>query len=164
MRHFIQRKQNALANAQPQGMLQKGLTLIEIMVVVVILAILAAIIVPKIMSRPDQAKIVKAKQDILAVENALDLYKLDNGSYPSTDQGLDALIHKPTSDPAPTAWQAGGYLKRAAIDPWGHPYHYLSPGKHGDVDIFTYGANNQPGGTGINATIGNWGLDNPNAK
>ena len=131
-----------------------GFTLIEIMVVVVIMAILAAIVVPKIITRPDQAKIVKAKQDILAIENAMDLYKLDNGSYPTQEQGIQALVTKPTSDPVPPNWQ--GYLKNLPLDPWGQPYHYVNPGKHGDIDLFTYGPTNQPGGTGMNATIGNW--------
>ncbi len=139
--------------------LSPAFTLIEIMVVVVIMAILAAIVVPKIMSRPDQAKIVKAHQDILSIENALELYKLDNGFYPSTAQGIQALVSKPTGDPEPTNYQQGGYLKLLPLDPWNHPYHYLSPGQHGDVDIFTYGANNQPGGKGINTEIGNWDLN-----
>ena len=135
-------------------MKQKGFSLIEIMVVVVILGILASIVVPKIISRPDEARVVKAKQDILAIQNALDLYKLDNGFYPSTDQGLAALVIKPTSDPIPTNWKQ--YLKKLPKDPWGREYLYINPGQHGDVDIFTYGANGQPGGTGINAEIGNW--------
>jgi len=137
---------------------EKGFTLIEVMVVVVIMGILAAIVVPKIMSRPDQAKIVKAKQDILSIQSALDLYKLDNGIYPTTDQGLKALVQKPSSPPVPSNWKTGGYLKQLPTDPWGHPYHYLNPGVHNTdgVDIWTYGANNQQGGTGINATIGNW--------
>lgn len=135
---------------------QAGFTLIEVMVVVVILAILAAIVVPRIMRRPDQAKIVKAKQDVMAIENAMDLYKLDNGFYPTTEQGIKALVKKPASSPVPENWESGGYLKRLPLDPWGHPYHYLNPGKHSDIDVFTYGADNQPEGTGINATIGNW--------
>ena len=129
----------------------KGFTLIEIMVVVVIMAILAAIVVPKIMERPEQARIVKAKQDILAIENAMDLYKLDNGHYPSPQQGIDALVKKPTTDPMPTNWS--GYLKTVPIDPWGNPYHYSNPGKHSDIDIYTYGPSGKPGGKG---EIGNW--------
>ena len=134
--------------------LQKGFSLIEIMVVVVILGILASIVVPKIISRPDEARAVKAKQDVLAVQNALDLYKLDNGNYPSTDQGLMALVEKPTSNPAPRDWKQ--YLKSLPKDPWGRDYLYLNPGEHSDVDVFTYGANGQPGGTGIDSEIGNW--------
>ena len=111
-----------------------GFTLIEIMVVVVILGILAAIVVPKIMSRPDEARIVKARQDILAVQSALDLYRLDNGIYPTTDQGLSALVEMPRSQPTPTNWKS--YLKSLPIDPWNHPYQYLNPGEHGEIDIF----------------------------
>lgn len=134
--------------------LQKGFSLIEIMVVVVILGILASIVVPKIISRPDEARVVQAKQNILAIQNALDLYKLDNGTYPSTDQGLIALVEKPSSSPIPGDWKQ--YLKSLPKDPWGRDYLYLNPGEHGDVDIFTYGADGQPGGTGIDSEIGNW--------
>jgi len=133
---------------------QKGFSLIEIMVVVVILGILASIVVPKIISRPDEARAVKAKQDVLAIQNALDLYKLDNGFYPSTDQGLLALVEKPSSNPTPRDWKQ--YLKSLPKDPWAREYLYLNPGEHGDVDVFTLGADGQPGGTGINAEIGNW--------
>lgn len=104
---------------------QFGFTLIEVMVVVVILGILAAFVVPKIMSRPDQARAVKVKQDILAIQSALDLYKLDNGFYPTTDQGLQALVTTPSSEPIPSAWKQGGYLDRLPTDPWGHPYQYV---------------------------------------
>lgn len=138
---------------------QQGFSLIEIMVVVVIIGILASIVVPQLMSRPDEARKVKAKQDILAIENALELYKLDNGFYPTTDQGLEALVEKPSSAPEPEHWQP--YLKSLPKDPWGRPYLYLQPGTHGDIDIFTYGANGQPGGTGNNAEIGNWTKSNP---
>lgn len=141
---------------------QSAFTLIEVMVVVVIMAILAAIVVPKIMSRPDQAKIVKVKEDIQSIDNALDLYKLDNGQYPTQAQGLKALVAKPTAAPIPQNYAPGGYLKHMPLDPWGHPYRYQNPGKHGDVDVFTYGANNEPTGTGMNATIGNWNLQDVN--
>ncbi|CEK10849.1 GspG family T2SS major pseudopilin variant LspG [Legionella hackeliae] len=133
---------------------QSGFSLIEIMVVVVILGILASIVVPKIISRPDEARVVKAKQDVLAIQNALDLYKLDNGSYPSTDQGLVSLVEKPTTNPIPRDWKQ--YLQSLPKDPWGRDYLYLNPGEHGEVDVFTLGADGQPGGTGINAEIGNW--------
>ncbi len=133
---------------------QRGFSLIEIMVVVVILGILASIVVPKIMSRPDEARVIKAKQDILSIQNALDLYKLDNGFYPTTDQGLQALVDKPTTSPTPRNWS--NYLRSLPTDPWGRAYLYLSPGQHGEVDISTYGADGQPGGTGINAELGNW--------
>lgn len=133
---------------------QKGFSLIEIMVVVVILGILASIVVPKIMGRPDEARRVQAKSNILAIQNALDLYKLDNGNYPSTEQGLVALVEKPNSNPVPSNWKQ--YLKSLPKDPWGRDYLYLNPGEHSDVDVFTYGAEGQQGGTGINAEIGNW--------
>lgn len=133
---------------------QKGFSLIEIMVVVVILGILASIVVPKIINRPDEARVVKAKQDVLAIQNALDLYKLDNGFYPGTDQGLMALVVRPDTNPTPRDWKQ--YLKSLPKDPWGRDYLYLNPGEHGDVDVFTYGADGQPGGTGINAQTGNW--------
>lgn len=133
-----------------------GFTLIEVMVVVVILGILAAIIVPQIMSRPDQAKLVKAKQDVLAIENAMNLYKLDNGFYPSTDQGIEALVKKPAGDPTPMQWKNGGYLKAAPLDPWGHAYQYLNPGEHGEIDIFSYGADGKADGSEMNADVGNW--------
>ncbi|WP_028387672.1 GspG family T2SS major pseudopilin variant LspG [Legionella fairfieldensis] len=133
---------------------QSGFSLIEIMVVVVILGILASIVVPKIISRPDEARVVKAKQDVLAIQNALDLYKLDNGFYPASDQGLIALVEKPTTNPIPGDWKQ--YLKSLPKDPWGRDYLYLNPGQHGEVDVYTLGASGEPGGTGINAEIGNW--------
>ena len=123
----------------------QGFTLIEVMVVVVILSILAAIIVPKVMDRPDTARLVKAKSDIRALESALNLYKLDKFDYPSTDEGLEALVPK--------------YIDRLANDPWGNPYLYLSPGLHGDMDIYTLGADGLQGGEGKNADIGNWNVE-----
>jgi len=137
---------------------QQGFTLIEVMVVVVILGILAALVVPKIMSRPDEARITKAQQDIRALEAALKLYKLDNYNYPSTDQGLEALINKPTSEPIPKKWKAGGYLDRLPLDPWQNEYLYLSPGLQGEFDLFSLGADGQEGGDGVNADLGNWML------
>ena len=136
---------------------QRGFSLIEIMVVVVILGILASLIVPKIISRPDDARIIKAKHDILWIQNALDLYRLDNSFYPNTDQGLLALVKKPTTNPVPSNWKT--YLKSLPKDPWGRDYIYLNPGQHGEIDIFTLGANGQPGGEGANAEIGNWNAD-----
>lgn len=132
----------------------RGFSLIEIMVVVVILGILASIVVPKLMSRPDEARIVKAKQDVLALQNALELYKLDNGFYPSTEQSLKALVEKPSNNPQPTNWKP--YLKSLPKDPWGRPYVYLYPGAHGEFDVYSLGADGQEGGTGIDADIGNW--------
>jgi general secretion pathway protein G len=133
---------------------QGGFTLIELMVVVVILAILAAIAVPMLMDRPDEARAVKAQQDMNAMSSALQLYKLDNFRYPTTDQGLEALVSKPSSEPVPRNWKP--YMERLPKDPWGNDYLYLSPGQNGEFDIFTYGADGVDGGEGADATIGNW--------
>ena len=138
---------------------QRGFTLIEIMVVVVILGILAAVVVPRIMDNPGKARVAKAKQDIRQLESALELYKLDNFNYPSTQQGLDALVSKPSCDPQPKNYKQGGYIKSLPKDPWGNPYQFLSPGTKGEIDIFTLGSDNQPGGEGEAADIGNWNLD-----
>lgn len=138
---------------------QSGFTLIEIMVVVVILGILASIIAPRIMSAPDEARITKARQDIRAIESALKLYRLDNYRYPTTEQGLLALVEKPTIAPEPRNWKPGGYLERLPQDPWGHVYNYRNPGKHGEVDVYTLGRDNRRGDAeGPDATIGNWTL------
>jgi len=134
---------------------QHGFTLIEIMVVVVILGILAAVVVPKIMSRPEEARIVKAKQDIRALGTALDLYKLDNFNYPTTDQGLEALVSKPTSPPEPKRYREEGYLKKVPLDPWQNPYQYLNPGEHGVYDVYSLGPDQQPS----DDDIGNWDLE-----
>ena len=136
----------------------RGFTLIEIMVVVVIMGILAALIVPKLMGRTDDARIIAAKQDIATVMQGLKLYKLDNQRYPTTEQGLQALVAKPTSGPAANGWKTGGYLDKLPKDPWGNPYQYLSPGIKGEVDVFSLGADGQPGGTGNDADIGSWDL------
>lgn len=130
-----------------------GFTLIEVMVVVVILGILAALIVPKIMSRPEQARMVKAKQDILSIQSALDLYKLDNGIYPSTDQGLEALVKKPSIPPVPRNWKSDGYLQSVPVDPWGEAYQYMNDGEK--LKIFSYGPKGKEGGS----EIGNWNAD-----
>lgn len=137
---------------------QRGFTLIEIMVVVVILGILAALVVPQVMNRPDQAKVTVAKGDIKAIGAALDMYKLDNYSYPSTQQGLDALVKKPGGNPQPKNWNRDGYLKRVPKDPWGNEYQYLSPGTQGPYDLYSYGADGKQGGSDLNADIGNWDL------
>ena len=137
---------------------QGGFTLIEIMVVVVILGILAALVVPQVMSRPDQAKVTVAKGEIKAIAAALDMYKLDNFSYPSTQQGLEALVSRPSGSPQPRNWNADGYLKRLPKDPWGNEYQYLAPGTKGPYDLFSYGADGKPGGSELNADIGNWEL------
>lgn len=135
---------------------QTGFTLIELMVVLVILGVLAALIVPKVMDRPDEARVMAAKQDIAAIGQALKLYRLDNMRYPSTEQGLQALVAKPTLQPVPTNWKAGGYLEKLPNDPWGAPYQYLQPGRNGEMDIYSLGADSQPGGEGNDADIGNW--------
>ena len=135
-----------------------GFTLIEVMIVVVILGILAAVIAPRILDRPDQAKMAAAKSDIAVIMQQLKLYRLDNAAYPSTDQGLGALTVKPTTNPLPANWKAGGYLERLPNDPWGRPYQYLNPGLKGEIDIYSLGADGQPGGEGSNADFGSWNL------
>jgi general secretion pathway protein G len=138
---------------------QHGFTLIELMVVIVILGILAGVVVPRIMDNPDKARVAKAKHDITALESALDVYRLDNFVYPTTDQGLEALVKKPSGTPEPANWKEGGYIKKLRKDPWGNDYMYLSPGEHGDVDIYSLGADGAPGGEGVFKDIGSWDLD-----
>lgn len=140
------------------GTTARGFTLIEIMVVVVIMGILAALVVPKLMGRTDDARIIAAKQDIATVMQALKLYRLDNLRYPTTEQGLQALIAKPTTGPAANGWKAGGYIDKLPKDPWGNPYQYLSPGFKGEIDVLSLGADGQPGGTENDADIGSWDL------
>jgi general secretion pathway protein G len=130
-----------------------GFTLIEVMVVVVILGLLAAIIVPKVMSRPDEARAVAARADIAAITQALKLYRLDNTFYPSTEQGLPALVSRPTTQPVPANWKQGGYLDRVPKDPWGREYQYLNPGIRSEIDVFSLGADGMPGGEGTNADL-----------
>lgn len=139
----------------------KGFSFIELMVVVVILGILAGMIVPRYMGRTDDAKVVKAKIDIAAIETSLKLYKLDNGTYPSTEQGLMALIEKPTTEPIPSNWKEKGYLDKKTLpkDPWAREYLYLSPGVNDDYDILSYGADGVPGGEGKDADIKSWELE-----
>jgi general secretion pathway protein G len=138
----------------------RGFTLIEIMVVVVILGILAAIVVPRLLSRPDEARVTKAKVDMKSIEESLGLFKLDNGFYPGTDQGLKALVEKPTNGRIPAKYSIDGYLKKTPVDPWGHDYIYLSPGLHDhNFDLISYGANGEPGGEGFDADINSWELD-----
>ncbi|MDE1265854.1 type II secretion system major pseudopilin GspG [Vibrio aestuarianus] len=136
---------------------QSGFTLLEVMVVVVILGILASFVVPNLLGNKEKADQQKAITDIVALENALDMYKLDNSVYPTTDQGLEALVTKPSS-PEPRNYRDGGYIRRLPNDPWGNPYQYLSPGDNGTVDIFTLGADGQEGGEGVSADIGNWNM------
>ena len=134
----------------------RGFTLIEVLVVIVILGILAALIVPRVMDRPDQARATAARADVAAIMNALKLYRLDNGTYPSSDQGLSALVKKPERGDIPRNWKAGGYLERMPKDPWDNDYQYLNPGIRGEVDVFSFGADRAPGGEGYNADIGSW--------
>jgi general secretion pathway protein G len=138
---------------------QRGFTLIEIMVVVVILGILAGIVVPRLLERPEEARRTKAAVQIRSFEEALGLFKLDNGFYPTTEQGLQALVEKPATGRIPSRYREGGYMKKVPADPWGQPYLYLSPGSHGDFDLFSYGPDGESGGEGDNADIGNWNID-----
>lgn len=135
---------------------QKGFTLIEIMVVIVILGILGALVVPRLMGRPDEARAVAARQDINTLAQALKLYRLDNARYPTSEQGLSALVSKPSSGPQPKNWKPGGYVERLPVDPWGNPYQYAAPGTHGEIDIWSVGADGEPGGEGGDADVGNW--------
>ena len=137
---------------------QRGFTLLEVMVVVVILGILAALVVPKIISRPDEARVIAAKQDIASLMQALKLYRLDNQRYPTTEQGLQALLAKPSTAPIPLNWKPDGYIERLPKDPWGNLYQYLNPGVHGDIDVYSYAADGAPGGEGNDADIGSWNL------
>jgi len=134
----------------------QGFTLIEIMVVIVILGVLAALVVPNILGRPDEARVSAAKSDIKAISNALNLYKLDNFNYPSTDQGLQALVTKPSGSPEAKNWNPDGYLPKLPKDGWGNEYQYLSPGAHGRFDLYSLGADGREGGEGIDADITSW--------
>jgi general secretion pathway protein G len=136
----------------------RGFTLIEIMVVIVILGVLAALVVPRVLDRPDEARAVAAKSDIASIMQALKLYRLDNQRYPTTEQGLNALVAKPVDPPVPPNWKPGGYLERLPKDPWKNPYQYLNPGLKGEIDVFSFGADGQPGGTGNDTDIGSWDL------
>jgi len=140
---------------------ERGFTFIELMVVLVILGVLATMIVPRIMGRPEEARRVKAKIDIQNLETALKLYQLDNGEYPTTEQGLQALVEPPAVGELARSWREGGYLEkgRVPLDPWGYEYVYLSPGSHGDFDLLSYGADGEPGGEGKYADISNWDVE-----
>jgi len=135
-----------------------GFTLIEIMVVIVILGVLAALVVPRVLERPDEARVVAARSDLAAIVAALKLYRLDNQRYPTAEQGLNALVVKPEQPPLPPNWKAGGYLERLPKDPWGRGYQYLNPGLKGEIDVFSFGGDGQPGGSGFDTDIGSWDL------
>lgn len=134
----------------------RGFTFIELVVAIAILAILATIVLPRVMGKVDDAAVAKAKADVRNIVTALDLYKLDNFSYPSTDQGLAALKSKPGGQPEPANWKAGGYVEQLPKDPWNRDYEYLSPGQHGEIDVWSLGRDGKPGGDGADADIGNW--------
>lgn len=136
-----------------------GFTLLELMVVVVILSILALVVMPRIIDRPDQARQARVKSDLAVIEGAIKLYRLDNFRYPTTEQGLAALTTRPIAEPVPPNWAANGYLDRLPRDPWGGEYQYLQPGLHGEFDVFTYGADGVAGGTGVDEDFGTWMLE-----
>jgi len=150
---FFDRK---LSGRNIENRSQLGFTLIEVMVVIAIIGIMATLIVPQIMSKPDEARVIAAKQDINSIVQALKLYRLDIGRYPTTEQGLSALVTKPTREPIPQNWKANGYVDRLPKDPWGFAYQYSNPGTRGEIDVFSLGADNKPGGTGFDADLGNW--------
>ncbi|WP_211337045.1 type II secretion system major pseudopilin GspG [Marinicella litoralis] len=135
---------------------QGGFTLMEILIVVVIISILAISVVPQFLDQPDNARIAATKADIRNLETSLSMYKLDNFHYPSTSQGLQALVQKPSGSPEAKNWKPSGYINKLQNDQWGNPYQYLNPGNHGEIDIYSFGADGQPGGDGVNADIGNW--------
>ncbi len=149
---------NQIARQQPLPAGQRAFTLIEIMVVVIIIGILAAIVAPNVIGRVDDAQITKARAEISNIENAMKFYRLDNFTYPSSNQGVEALVSKP-ADPSIKNWKTGGYLDRVPKDPWGNAYLYLNPGNHREFDVYTLGRDGRPGGEGIDADIGNWDLD-----
>jgi len=143
-------------NRPRHRLVARGFTLVEIMVVVVIIGILGALVVPKLMGRTGESRVTAARVDISTLMQALKLYKLDNQRYPTTEQGLKSLIEKPTSGPSANGWKSGGYVEKLPNDPWGNPYQYLSPGVKGEIDLFSYGADGQPGGTGEDTDVGSW--------
>jgi general secretion pathway protein G len=154
------RHPDALRDSRPAvaGRRAFGFTLIEILVVIVILGVLAALIVPRVLERPDEARVTAARSNIAAVMQALKLYRLDNQRYPTGEQGLQALVTKPETAPIPPNWKPGGYLEKLPKDPWGRPFMYLNPGVKGEIEVFSLGADGQQGGSGIDADIGSWDL------
>ena len=146
----------ASATSRPR---EAGFSLLELMVVVVIMSILALVILPRIIDRPDQARIARVQSDLATISSALKLYRLDNFRYPTTEQGLKALVSRPSSEPIPRNWAKSGYIDRLPKDPWGGEYQYLSPGVHGEFDVFTLGADGIAGGSDMNADLGTWTLE-----
>lgn len=136
---------------------RSGFSLLEIMVVLVIIAVLMALVVPNVINRPDEARATAAKADLQSIAASLDLYKLDNYAYPTTQQGLEALVSKPTVSPSPNNWK-GSYLKKLPVDPWGNPYQYLAPGTHGEYDLYSLGPNGNPAHPDLTKVIGEWQL------
>ena len=147
----------AIAVGSKQFRHQHGFTLIEIMVVVIILGILAAIVAPNVIGRIDDANLTRVQADLRGIENSLKFYRLDNFSYPTTEQGLEALVSRP-ADPNIRNWKAGGYLDRLPKDPWGNDYQYLYPGQNGEIDVYSFGRDGRPGGEDLDTDIGNWDL------
>jgi general secretion pathway protein G len=137
---------------------QKGFTLLEVMVVLVIIGLLVAIVAPNVLDNQDKAMVQKARADLSSLEQALEMYRLDNFNYPTTEQGLDALVEKPTLAPEPKNYRENGYIRRLPSDPWGNDYQYRQPGEQGRVDIYSLGADGREGGEDLNADIGNWDL------
>ncbi|GGA29455.1 type II secretion system major pseudopilin GspG [Neptunicoccus cionae] len=154
-------QENITPCAQETGAVRKdaGFSLLELMVVVVILSILALVIAPRIIDRPDQARVARVQSDLAVIQSAVKLYRLDNFRYPSTEQGLRALVNRPSTEPVPRNWAENGYIDRLPVDPWGNEYQYLSPGVHGEFDVFTLGADGVTGGSGADADLGTWTLE-----
>lgn len=152
-------QENITPSVSEAGRRDAGFSLLELMVVVVILSILALVIAPRIIDRPDQARVARVQSDLAVIQSAVKLYRLDNFRYPTTEQGLRALVSRPSSEPVPRNWAENGYIDRMPVDPWGNEYQYLSPGVHGEFDVFTLGADGVTGGSGADADLGTWTLE-----